>query len=424
MEDRKLAIELKGIKKQYQLGAIGGTTLRRELQSKWAKLRGKEDPNVRIGENTRLIGQKFWALNGIDLKVYQGERLGIIGSNGAGKSTMLKLLARVTAPTEGDIDIWGRVSSMLEVGTGFHGEMTGRENVYMNGAILGMTKAEIDEHMDAIIAFSKVGEFIDTPVKRYSSGMFVKLAFSVAAHLNSEILIMDEVLAVGDLAFQNKCLERMQQAADDEGKTILYVSHNMATIRRLCERCIVMNQGKIIYDGDVETAIAKYMEHGLGDNQVNIELADRALSKGGIDTGLRMERLILRDKVSSVFGNEEDMKLTLQVHVKRVIPDCLFRMVFLDSTDAPLGVSRSQMVHFDGPGDYELDIRIPLGQIAKGTFYVNIALCYPRDNGLEEVLDRVNRAFRFEVTGSPVWWPRVLGYLKLDDGKIEEIRHV
>ena len=176
------------------------------------------------------------ALNGVDLTVYKGEALGIIGGNGAGKSTMLKLLSRVTAPTEGEIDIYGRIASMLEVGTGFNGEMTGRENVYLNGAILGMTKAEIDAKMEQIIEFSEVREFIDTPVKRYSSGMYVKLAFSVAAHLDSEIMIMDEVLAVGDMAFQKKCLDKMRDAAKQEGRTVLYVSHNMDTIRQLCDR--------------------------------------------------------------------------------------------------------------------------------------------------------------------------------------------
>ena len=191
---REIAVKIQGVKKRYKLGQIGGGTLQADLQSWWAKVRGKEDPNTKIGEN-RIAGETFMALNGIDLTIYEGERVGIIGRNGAGKSTLLKLLSRVTAPTEGDIDIYGRITSMLEVGTGFNGEMTGRENIYMNGAILGMTKAEIDSKMEDIIEFSEVRDFIDTPVKRYSSGMFVKLAFSVAAHLDSEIMIMDEVLA-------------------------------------------------------------------------------------------------------------------------------------------------------------------------------------------------------------------------------------
>ena len=261
MEER-YAIKINNLKKQYRLGQIGGGTLRSELASWWASKRGKEDPNLKIGQTRVKSGDTFWALNGIDLTIRPGEAVGIIGRNGAGKSTLLKLLSRVTAPTEGTIDIYGRISSMLEVGTGFHGEMTGRENIYMNGAILGMTKAEIDAKMEQIIDFSEVREFIDTPVKRYSSGMYVKLAFSVAAHLDSEIMIMDEVLAVGDMAFQKKCLDKMKEAANAEGRTVLYVSHNMATIRSLCDRCIVLDEGRIIYDGEVEKAIEMYMGSG------------------------------------------------------------------------------------------------------------------------------------------------------------------
>ena len=265
-ETRDVAIRLSGVKKMYKLGQIGGGTLTADLQSWWARIRGKEDPNTKIGTDQRLVGKTFMALNGIDLTVYKGEALGIIGGNGAGKSTMLKLLSRVTAPTEGEIDLYGRIASMLEVGTGFNGEMTGRENVYMNGAILGMTKAEIDAKMEDIIEFSEVREFIDTPVKRYSSGMYVKLAFSVAAHLDSEIMIMDEVLAVGDMAFQKKCLDKMRDAAKKEGRTVLYVSHNMNTIRQLCDRCVVLDQGKVVFEGDVEEAINVYMNRQMNDS--------------------------------------------------------------------------------------------------------------------------------------------------------------
>ena len=253
------AIRISDVKKQYRLGQIGGGTLTADLQSWWARIRGKEDPNIKIDQDQRLIGQSFMALNGINLTIGKGEAVGIIGRNGAGKSTLLKLLSRVTAPTSGTIDINGRIASMLEVGTGFHGEMTGRENIYLNGAILGMTKAEIDAKIDKIIEFSEVKDFVDTPVKRYSSGMYVKLAFSVAAHLDSEIMIMDEVLAVGDMAFQKKCLDKMREAKEQEGRTVLYVSHNMNTIRQLCDRCIVLDQGEVIFDGNVEDGISIYM---------------------------------------------------------------------------------------------------------------------------------------------------------------------
>ena len=260
MEDnnREIAIKISGVRKKYKLGQIGGGTLKADMESWWAKVRGKEDPNSVIGEDKRSNGTVFMALNGVDLTIYKGEAIGIIGSNGAGKSTLLKILSRVTAPTDGEIDLYGRITSMLEVGTGFSGELTGRENVYMNGAILGMTKAEIDAKMEQIIEFSEVREFIDTPVKRYSSGMFVKLAFSVASHLDSEIMIMDEVLAVGDVNFQTKCLNKMRDAANNEGRTVLYVSHNPESVTEICKRALYLKKGELMYDGDVKEAYAMY----------------------------------------------------------------------------------------------------------------------------------------------------------------------
>lgn len=257
--EKDIAIQITGLKKRYRLGLITAGTLKGDIQSWWARKRGKEDPTLKIGAKVHSKNEVFMALDGIDLTVYKGERVGIIGHNGAGKSTLLKLLSRVTGPTEGEIKIDGRITSMLEVGTGFNGELTGRENVYLNGAILGMSKEEVDKKMDDIIEFSECRQFIDTPVKRYSSGMFVKLAFSVAAHLDSEIMIMDEVLAVGDMAFQKKCLDKMSSVSKEEGKTILYVSHNMNTIRQLCDRVVVLNRGKIIFNGDVEEGIGIYL---------------------------------------------------------------------------------------------------------------------------------------------------------------------
>ena len=230
MENQELVLKVDNVKKKYRLGVIGGGTLQGDLQSWWARIRGKEDPNSKIGEDPTAKNGTFMALKGISFEVKKGERLGIIGGNGAGKSTTLKILSRVTAPTEGTVYINGRISSMLEVGTGFHPELTGRENIYLNGAILGMTKEEVDRKMEDIIEFSECRQFIDTPVKRYSSGMYVKLAFSVAAHLDSEILIMDEVLAVGDVNFQQKCLQKMRSLSEEESRTVLYVS------RRFIER--------------------------------------------------------------------------------------------------------------------------------------------------------------------------------------------
>ena len=293
--EREPVIQITGLKKQYRLGQIGGGTLTADLQSWWARVRGKEDPNLPIGTDTRLFGQTFMALNGVDLTVYKGEALGIIGRNGAGKSTLLKILSRITAPTEGEIKFKGRIASMLEVGTGFNGEMTGRENIYMNGSILGMTKAEVDAKLDQIIEFSECGEFIDTPVKRYSSGMFVKLAFAVAAHLDSEIMVMDEVLAVGDMKFQQKCLGKMSDVAGQEGRTVLYVSHNMSTIRQLCTRCVVLDKGRVVFDGNVEDAIAIYMET-TDVNVVHYDLTDTGRMTSSAGKRLRVESLDFVDK--------------------------------------------------------------------------------------------------------------------------------
>ncbi len=261
----ELAIRVENVSKEYRLGAIGGATLKGEIQSKLAKLFHKEDPNLKIGEKAHDKNERFLALNDLSFDIKKGETVGIIGRNGAGKSTILKLICRVTAPTKGNIYLNGRITSMLEVGTGFHPELTGKENVYLNGAILGMTKAEIDRKFDEIVEFSEVGQFIDTPVKRYSSGMKVKLAFAVASHLDSEIMIMDEVLAVGDVAFQNKCIDRMKKVAEEEGRTILYVSHNMQTVKSLCNRCIVLSHGTKAFEGPTDEAIAVYMQDDLND---------------------------------------------------------------------------------------------------------------------------------------------------------------
>lgn len=262
----ELAIKVEHVSKEYRLGAIGGATLKGEIQSKLAKVFHKEDPNLKIGEKAHDKNERFLALNDLSFDIKKGETVGIIGRNGAGKSTILKLICRVTAPTKGNIYLNGRITSMLEVGTGFHPELTGRENVYLNGAILGMSKAEISKKFDEIVEFSEVGQFIDTPVKRYSSGMKVKLAFAVASHLDSEIMIMDEVLAVGDVSFQNKCIDRMKKVAEEEGRTILYVSHNMATVKSLCNRCIVLSHGQVAFEGETDEAIAVYMQDENLDN--------------------------------------------------------------------------------------------------------------------------------------------------------------
>lgn len=413
-KDKKPAIVISGIKKQYRLGAIGGRTLQGELQSWWAKKRGREDPNLKIGADANLIGKKFMALDGIDLTIWQGETVGIIGANGAGKSTLLKLLSRITAPTEGEIDIYGRITSMLEVGTGFHGEMTGRENVYMNGAILGMTREEIDEQIDRIIEFSEIGEFIDTPVKRYSSGMFVKLAFSVAAHLKSEIMIMDEVLAVGDMAFQHKCLDRMRLASDMEGRTVLYVSHNMNTIRRLCKRCIVLERGKVIFDGDTERAIAIYIDRSVGENQIDIDLTRVPHTTSRDHADIFMEHIRLVDKAAAVYERGEKLLLELKLRIKRPAKNIAIRLTLRTDTDAGLGTAWSDDMDLTYiKGEYaSFTFSMDMSMIARGIFYVSIGLYTTDEIGQRLIIDHVTRAFKIEVVGSPVWHTSAYGHIE------------
>ena len=258
-----VAIKAEGISKAYQLGEFSTGTLTKDIERWWALMRGKEDPFLKIGEtndrSVKGLSNIVWSLKDINFEINQGDAVGIIGRNGAGKSTLLKVLSRVTTPTTGSIKVKGRIASLLEVGTGFHPELTGKENIYLNGAILGMRKHEITRKFDEIVEFSGVERYIDTPVKRYSSGMYVRLAFAVAAHLESEILIVDEVLAVGDAEFQKKCLGKMGDVSKNEGRTVLFVSHNMGAVRNLCNTGILLSNGKINYSGDIENVIHEYL---------------------------------------------------------------------------------------------------------------------------------------------------------------------
>ena len=260
--NKNIAIRAENISKQYRLGEVGTGTISHDLNRFWAKLRGKEDPFLKIGESndrSQKGGSDYvWSLKDINFEIEKGDAVGIIGRNGAGKSTLLKLLSRVTKPTTGHFDVDGRIASLLEVGTGFNPEMTGRENIFLNGAILGMRKHEIKKKFDEIVDFSGVERYIDTPVKRYSSGMYVRLAFAVAAHLESEILIVDEVLAVGDAEFQKKCLGKMGDVSKGEGRTVLFVSHNMGAVQSLCNKGIVLENGEIKYSGYIKDSIENY----------------------------------------------------------------------------------------------------------------------------------------------------------------------
>ncbi len=257
-------IEFNNVGKQYILGTIGTGTLSQDLNRWWANIRGKEDPYLKIGETNDRTQKGYsrfvWALRDINFKVEQGDVVGIVGKNGAGKSTLLKILSRVTSPTTGDIKIKGRIASLLEVGTGFHPEMTGRENIFMNGSIMGMTKTEIKSKFDEIVDFAGVAKYVDTPVKRYSSGMMVRLGFAIAAHLEPEILVVDEVLAVGDAEFQKKAIGKMQEVSKGQGRTVLFVSHNMAAVKSLCTTGIVLQNGMTAFAGDIDKTLKFYLK--------------------------------------------------------------------------------------------------------------------------------------------------------------------
>jgi lipopolysaccharide transport system ATP-binding protein len=279
-------IKVEHIGKQYRLGTVGTGTLSHDLNRWWAKMRGKPDPFLTIGESndrtTKGSSDLVWALRDVNFEVQQGEVLGIVGRNGAGKSTLLKILSRTTTPTTGEFKVKGRIASLLEVGTGFHPELTGRENIFLNGAILGMRKHEITRKFDEIVDFSGVERYIDTPVKRYSSGMYVRLAFAVAAHLEPEILIVDEVLAVGDMEFQKKCLGKMKDVSVNEGRTVLFVSHNMSAIKSLCTSGIILKNGTLALSGGVDDVLNEYMNEQESFSKLSISEIKRSEGSGAL----------------------------------------------------------------------------------------------------------------------------------------------
>lgn len=417
----KIMIDIHNVKKEYRLGAIGGGTLKGDLQSWWARKRGKVDPNSIIGQEERLVGQRFMALNGVSLKINEGEALGIIGGNGAGKSTLLKILSRVTAPTDGKVTLNGRIASMLEVGTGFHGELTGRENVYMNGAILGMTKAEIDSKMEDIIEFSEVRDFIDTPVKRYSSGMYVKLAFSVAAHLDSEIMIMDEVLAVGDMAFQKKCLDKMKSAVKDSGKTVLYVSHNMNTIRQLCDRCVVLDKGKIIYDGNVEKAISMYMSNSIQALDVDIDLSNNRMEHLPKEVRGKIQHLTLINKQTAIYKYNEPITMRLKIKAYEKLTDLSLRVELRAKSGVSVGIAKiKDFAGLEKNEERYFDFKLDYTGLVNGEYTVCLVLYDVNDYGSYIDIDAIYPAFVFKVDDTEnkiglKWDSKNWGYVCFND---------
>ncbi|RFB67122.1 MULTISPECIES: ABC transporter ATP-binding protein [unclassified Herbaspirillum] len=399
-----IVISAQHVSKEYRLGVINHGTLYRDLQSWWAKRRGKEDPNAEIKdfardkrERTRINGDLFHALDDVSFNIRQGDVVGLVGKNGAGKSTLLKIISRITSPTSGNIRIRGRIASLLEVGTGFHPELSGRENVYLNGAILGMSRREVASKFEEIVEFSEIGGFIDTPVKRYSSGMYVRLAFSVAAHLEPEILLIDEVLAVGDANFQKKCLGRMSEVSKD-GRTILFVSHNMTAISSICPTSIFMNDGRVEGIGDSSDIIQSYLSSGqTGNNGVYSvppeQLDGKAvifhvaiLDQDGLETGT--VELTKEFSIAVCYELRESLS-GLSVGLQIMGEDGYTSIYSL--SDPELDPSR---LDARMPGRYRSVVKFPVCALNTGAFYIRVGI------SSRFSIYSVVEGFRFEVSDS------------------------
>ena len=374
-------ISVENVSKYYRLGLIGGRTLRADFERWWAKVRGRPDPLLKIGQEDQSDrqGEYIWALHDVSFEVKEGEVLGIIGRNGAGKSTLLKILSRVTAPTSGQVKVKGRVASLLEVGTGFHPELTGRENIYLNGAILGMKRAEIERKFDEIVAFAEIEKFMDTPVKHYSSGMYVRLAFAVAAHLEPEILLVDEVLAVGDAEFQKKCLGKMEDVAR-EGRTVLFVSHNMAAIAALCPKTMIVSEGRISALGSTPETIRKYLE--VVSIDANLPLGERKDRRG--KGNIRFKEITFggnNNRDSNVYAIGDD--IYIYVKVESFYPmDVTAKLALSIRTTSEIGLIscdselKGKAYTIPGSSESTLVCKIYLPPLNYGNYYVNLAIFY------------------------------------------------
>ncbi len=378
------AISVENLSKTYQLGVIGTGTFYGDLKRWWARQRGKPDPYQKIGEadHGNRAGETIWALKDVNVEIQQGEAIGIIGRNGAGKSTLLKILSRVTAPTSGLVKVKGRIASLLEVGTGFHPELTGRENIYLNGAILGMNRDEVRRKFDQIVDFSGVEQFIDTPVKRYSSGMYVRLAFAVAAHLEPEILVVDEVLAVGDAEFQKKCLGKMGDVAY-EGRTILFVSHNMGMIHSLCSRAVLLQRGKIIFDGNTASVISQYYSNGIN-TPFSVDYSKNVPPVG--DQYATLLSANIEDDAGNITG-EVDLNTGFRVKMRYRLHNAVPRSPypnyhFYNSQGQCVFItSGERTVHVSGDAVYEATCSIPANFLNNDTYFIGIAVVFTH-NGI------------------------------------------
>lgn len=395
----KTVIRIENLSKQYRLGTVGAGTLRGDMQRWMAKVRGKEDPFLKIGAENSLAqeaGEYVWALKDINLEVKEGEVLGIIGKNGAGKSTLLKILSRVTGPTTGSVKVKGRIASLLEVGTGFHPELTGRENIFLNGAILGMKKPEIKARLNEIVEFAGVARYINTPVKRYSSGMYVRLAFAVAAHLDPEILVVDEVLAVGDAEFQKKAIGKMQDVSKTEGRTVLFVSHNMASIRNLCNIGILLNNGTICRSGRIDDVVDFYLRDKQYSSDIGFVKIDDSYRQ--YRTSKQIEIISIKREGNYQIAVDEPIRLTLTLrNNNRINKARLVGMVnYEDESRVGLFISKE----FSLPSDmleFEIDLQIKNHNLAYGKYYLDFNIGAGDFTTVLTDYDVVYRTVSFEV---------------------------
>ncbi len=386
-------IKVENLSKQYRLGTVGTGALAHDINRWWHRVRGKEDPYLKIGETndrtTSGASEYVWALKDINFEVKHGEVLGIIGRNGAGKSTLLKILSRTTAPTTGSVKIKGRVASLLEVGTGFHPELSGRENIFLNGAILGMTKNEIIRKFDEIVDFAGVERYIDTPVKRYSSGMYVRLAFAVAAHLEPEILIVDEVLAVGDAEFQKKCLGKMKDVSEREGRTVLFVSHNMAAVASLCTKAIVMSNGYLNYTGNVNDGVKYYMQKSLVNGHHYINNNDK-------QSNHIVEVEMIRDhkQVSESFSFIESIGIKIKIKICEQVQGLCIGVAVLDKWHQKIFTDIFQITSAESNDGIKIvQVSLPSKILLSGIYHLDVALFVPLMNNFDYISD----ACTFEI---------------------------
>ena len=387
---KNIVLDIENVSKQYRLGEVGTGSLQHDIKRWWANVTGKEDPFLKIGEiNDRTSkgdSEYVWALKDINFQIEKGQAVGIIGRNGAGKSTLLKLLSRVTKPSTGTIKYKGRIASLLEVGTGFHPEMTGRENIYLNGAILGMSRKEISRKFDEIVDFAGVERYIDTPVKRYSSGMYVRLAFAVAAHLESEILIVDEVLAVGDAEFQKKCLGKMGDVTKGEGRTVLFVSHDLNAVSQLCNKGILLSNGYVEYDGNIRDTISTYLNVDNGEG-VYLNSSKNTNKKMYFE---KIEVINDKGKLSKEFSYDENVNFQFNIKINEKIPNVSLFVTILDS--------RKRRIFSCESNDLQESMLLTINPktLVRGDYSIHTFINYPK----VEQIDVAEDVCRFTVIDS------------------------